>query len=266
MALSPVAADALTLRKRVIRFIRKELAPLPAFADLTKVAESYGPVAIFGGLVRDLALGNSREFSSDVDIVLKDMPGEVLTRHLAPYQAERNAFGGFRVQFGRWAFDLWTFDTTWAFVQGHVQGRELTDLLRTTFFNWDAALFDLSKQEVLTSPAYFADLEARLLAINLRQTPNELGAAVRALRTLSAGGVSLAPDLAGFLHEQILEHGIQQITAADAKRAGRRRLTMSFVGSVAIALREHQLTHPERPFTFFDFQPALPLPAVKSAS
>lgn len=266
MPLDPSAIDAPALRKRVVRFVDKELSVLPAFQELSRTAKSFGPMVIFGGLIRDLALGLARDFSSDVDVVLKGMPVDVLERHLAPYAATRNAFGGFRVQLGRWVFDLWTFETTWAFTKGHVEGQELTDLLRTTFFNWDAALFDISSEQLIVRPTYFAELDARYLAINLRQTPNEFGAAVRALRFIAEGGVSVAPDLAQFLHAQILTHGIDELAAADAKRIGRRRLTSHFVGSVAIALREHVARGAEQPFRFFDFQPALPLPGLSHAA
>jgi len=265
MPLEAIATDSASLRKRVARFIGKELAVLPPFHELMETAKSFGPIAVFGGLIRDLAFGYSREFSSDVDIVLNGMPADVLARHLAPYQAARNSFGGFRVPFGRWVFDLWTFETTWAFARGFVRGRELADLLRTTFFNWDAVLFELTTEELIARPSYFADVEARLLAINLRQTPNELGAAVRAFRLIAEGGVSVAPDLAAFLHSQVRAYGIEEITAADAKRVGRRRLTKNFVGSVAIGLAEHQTKRPEAPFTFFDFQPDLPLPVATRA-
>ena len=239
----------------------KELTVLPAFVDLRSMASSYGPMTIFGGLIRDIALGNSRDFSSDVDVVLKGMPTDVLDRWLTPHGAHRNSFGGFRVALGRWVFDLWTFESTWAFAKGLIQGNGLADLLRTTFFNWDAVLFDVGTGELMARPSYFAELESRLLSINLRPTPNEFGAAVRALRLMSEGGVSLAPELAAFLHLQIVEHGIEEFVAADAKRSGRRRLTTSFVGSVAIALGAHQVTSASTPFSFFDFQPALPLGA-----
>jgi hypothetical protein len=260
-----VAPDAATLRKRVTRFVDKELAILPAFAELRSLSQSYGPMAIFGGLIRDLALGYSREFSSDVDLVLKDIPPDVLARYLTPYGAQRNSFNGFRVQFGRWGLDLWTFDSTWAFAKGLVEGRELSDLLRTTFFNWDAVLFDVGSREIIARPSYFEELGSRRLAINLRETPNELGAAVRALRSMAVETVSLTPGLAAFLNSQVLEHGIHQIVGEDAKRSGRRRLTTSFVGSVAIALREHQGNRPETPFSFFDFQQRLPLDAGTTA-
>jgi hypothetical protein len=258
----PLALDAGTLRKRVSRFVSKELLILPPFLGLKELAGSFGPMAIFGGLIRDLALGYSREFSSDIDVVVKDMPPHVLARYLEPYKAQRNSFGGFRVQFGRWGFDLWTFDSTWAFAEGLIDGRELTDLLRTTFFNWDAVLFDIATGELTARPTYFEDLTNHWLAINLRQTPNELGATVRALRALAEGRVTLAPELAEFLHSRIPKYGLDQITAVDAKRTGRRRLTSDFVGSVAIALREHHASRPDKPFAFFDFQPTLPLEAT----
>jgi hypothetical protein len=69
----------------------------------------------------------------------------------------------------------------------------------------------------------------------------------------------VAPELAAFLHSQIVSHGIDELMSVDAKRVGQRRLTKAFVGSVAIALHQHESQHPHEPFLFFDFQPALPL-------
>ena len=42
-------------------------------------------------------------------------------------------------------------------------------------------------------------------------------------------------------------------------------MTRSFVGSVAIALQQHQVKRSKEPFAFFDFQPALPLPLANRA-
>src|SRR5690606_28975397 len=141
----PVVQDMGALRQRVERFLRSELLVLPPFNNLLSLAGSFGSVAIFGGLIRDLALGNARDFSSDVDIVVKDMPTHVLTHFASRHAAQQNAFGGFRLPMGRWLFDVWTFEKTWAFSAGLVHGHSLADLLNTTFFNWDAVLFDIEK-------------------------------------------------------------------------------------------------------------------------
>ena len=254
-----VAPDVMALRKRVIRFVEKELDVLPAFSNLRQFALGFGPMAIFGGLIRDLALGYSRGFSSDIDVVVKDMPVDVLERALEPLSAQRNKFGGFRVQIGRWELDIWTFDGTWAFTNGLVGGREMHDLLKTTFFNWDAVLFELEQREIVCAPSYFTDIRERRLTIKLRQTPNELGAAVRTLRLMYTDEASLSPELASFLHAQILLHGIHAIVAEDAKRTAKRRLTEDYVGSAAIALREHQACRPTEDFSLFSFQGDLPL-------
>jgi hypothetical protein len=254
-----VALDVLALRKRVLRFVEKELDVLPVFTDLCRFAAGFGPMTIFGGLIRDLALGYSRDFSSDIDVVVKGMPANVLERVLGPYGARRNKFGGFRVQIGRWGLDLWNFERTWAFENGLIEGHELQDLLRTTFFNWDAVLFELERREIYSAPDYFADLAERSLNINLRQTPNEFGAAVRTLRLMSTDDAVLSPELAAFLYEQILTFGIHAIVREDAKRTSGRRLTESFVGSAAIALREHQTCRPGSDFALFSFQAELPL-------
>ena len=154
---------------------------------------------------------------------------------------------------------MWTFESTWAFTQGLVEGKQLVDLLRTTFFNWDAALFSLDDNELIVRPSYFEELEKRGLAINLRPTPNEFGAAVRALRLMAVEDLTLTAGLAQFIQSQIIEHGIHRIVNEDAKRTGRRRLTTCFVGTVAIALRQHQATRADQPFAFSSFQQRLPL-------
>jgi hypothetical protein len=262
MSVEPVAQDMSALRQRLDRFVRSELMVLPAFKDLLSLTCSYGPTVLFGGLIRDLALGYARDFSSDVDIVVKDVPTDVLTRFAARHGAERNSFGGFRLALGRWLFDAWTFESTWAFSAGLVKGDALADLLRTTFFNWDAVLFDLEKRELIAKPSYLLDLQRRWLAINLRETPNELGAAVRALRLMWQTEAMVAPALAEFINSQILEHGLDEIVTADAKRSGRRRLTKDYVGSVAIALRQHALNRAGEPFRFASPQRVLPLDAA----
>ena len=259
MLVSDVAKDPSGLQKRVDRFVQSELLILSEFQVLLSAFRSYGKAMIFGGLIRDLALGHSRDFSSDIDIVVKDIPGEVLARQLSPYDARLNSFGGFRFQLGRWGFDVWPYDKTWAFVEGLIGGREIADLLRTTFFNWDAVLFDLETNELISKPSYFVDLISRRLAINLRHTPNELGAAVRALRLLAQNEVTLTPELAEFLQSQISRHGIHRIVDVDSERKSRRWLTVEFVGTVAIALQHHQMQQPAEPFALFDLQQRLPL-------
>ena len=208
------------LRQRVDRFVRTELMVLPAFNDLRTFTQSYGPLALFGGLVRDLALGYARDFSSDIDVVVKGVPAAGLARFADRHAAERNSFGGFRIPLGRWLFDVWAFETTWAFSTGLVHGEQLADLLNTTFFNWDAVLFDVEKRQLIAKPTYLSDLQRGFLSINLRDTPNELGAAVRALRLMWQAEATIAPDLAEFIHEQLLKHGIDQFVAAAPNVAG----------------------------------------------
>jgi hypothetical protein len=70
---------------------------------------------------------------------------------------------------------------------------------------------------------------------------------------------TISPGLAEFVHAQIVEHGLDQIVAADAKRSGRRRLTTDYVGGLAISLRQHLLDRSGEPFKFASLQRALPL-------
>jgi hypothetical protein len=256
--------DMQALKRRVDRFVGRELLVLPQFRHLLATLRSYGKAVIFGGLIRDLALGHSREFSSDIDIVVQHARPDVLERMLAPYGARKNAFDGYRFRIQRWIMDLWPYESTWAFRRGLVRGVELADLLKTTFFNWDQALYDLESRELVVSPHYLADLGSRRLSINLRETPNEIGCAVRTLRLIWQDNAILEPALAMFLHEQILQHGMHDLVTIDARRRGSRRLTPDFVGSVGIALGDHQRHIPGQPFAFHDFQQELPLTTARS--
>ena len=75
---------------------------------------------------------------------------------------------------------MWSIEDTWAHTAGLVQVREPADLLKCTFFDWDAILFDLESEAIVAGENYFQLLAANVLDINLEENPNPRGSLVRA--------------------------------------------------------------------------------------
>lgn len=260
MGQAKVVESRNALRDRVRRFVVKELLPHPDFIELQRFASSYGSMAIFGGLVRDLALGHSEAFGSDIDIVVQGIDNKGIQRITEKFVGRGNSFGGSRFAIGRWVFDVWPLEQTWAFKK---RGSDTTiskfvDLLDTTFLNVDAAIYDLDEGSLEITPNYIKDLVFGHLDVNYADTPNEIGAAVKTLRMMAINNFTLSQRLAGFLHASILRYGVYDLVAKDQASSAVSRLDANFVGSVAIALRSYQARNSSGRFSFDSFQPELP--------
>lgn len=254
-----IAPNRGSLRNRVRRFVDSELFSNKDVGEFIDALQQQGGVAIFGGLLRDLALWGGEEFYSDIDLVVDNRASVDLDPVLERWRPTLNAFGGYRCSVGRWVFDFWPLESTWAFRKGLVAGQVFRDLLQTTFFNWDAIVYDLSDKRLIVNTEFLRDLSEKRLSINLGTVANELSATVRTLRLLAEASPKLEPSLASFLYERINRFGLDEILWADAKRNSKRLLTANFVGSTAIALRRHQLNSPSECFSPVEFQGDLPL-------
>ena len=144
--------------------------------------KNFGPVVVFGGLVRDLALFGNRKFCSDLDLVIDTSDLDGFHNYMLSIRAKFNRYLGYRVVIGRWPVDIWPLQNTWAHREGHVEIKEFKDLLDTTFFGCDAILYDISKNKLVSNRGYFEEMSKRLLDINLLPNPNPIGNSVRAFR------------------------------------------------------------------------------------
>lgn len=199
------------LKRRVRRFLASGLYGRPEVRKLVDELGEFGEVAVFGGMLRDLALAGSKGFSSDVDLVIDAADWGKISQKLAAYRPDRNAFGGYRFNLQRWAVDLWPLSETWAVKAGHVCGESLSDLVKTTFFNWDAIVFDLSKGAVHCEAQYFKELHERMLRINLAVNPNPEGAAIRTLRLHIRHQATLSYELAEYTADVLETVGIERL-------------------------------------------------------
>lgn len=165
---------------RVNNYLKKvESAVVREFVD--DAVEYLPDTVIFGGMIRDFALGGVREFASDIDLVSMASREEIRI-FISKYNPQANKFGGFRFVVGGQMFDIWSFNDTWAFKQGLVKASGFHDLCKTTFFNVDAACKPLNSTSLISDEDYLESLECRLLDINLEQNPAPNSIAARAIR------------------------------------------------------------------------------------
>jgi hypothetical protein len=155
-------------------------------------------VAVVGGLVRDFAREGRSGFRSDVDLVV-DAPDGELEELAGKLGARRNKFGGFSAYCKPWKLDFWALEATWAARSGHVQVRQLEDVLQCTFFNWDAALYSLHTRRVICSANYLAAIHKHEIDINLLPNPSVLGNLLRAVRRLLLWDLQAGPRLKTFI-------------------------------------------------------------------
>ncbi|MFC0387628.1 nucleotidyltransferase family protein [Muricoccus vinaceus] len=192
--------------------------------ELARRLGDHGEVAIVGGMLRDLLLNDEYAgFTSDVDLVVDAPDSPALRALLYNYGAVQNRFGGYALS-TKWKADVWLLGRTWARVEGHSQVSTVDDLLDTTFFNWDAVLYSMTRKQVICRDDYLAHLDDRLLDINLEPNPNRVGSCVRTIRSAVLWGAVLSPRLARFATEVIEEVGAAALVQADKRSYGHRRL------------------------------------------
>jgi hypothetical protein len=206
------------LKRRVETFLKSDDRGVESRALIDHLG-TIGQVGIFGGMLRDFARYGSESFASDVDLVV-DGDTDSLAALFAGSTAERNRFGGYRLNGRHVKFDVWTLKDTWAVKQGLVEASGLGDLTKTTFFDWDAAVYLPTERVLYCAADYFDRLDSGIVNINLEENPNPLGAIARTLRLLVDWEVGLSRRLADFLWEQIRIHDANALIQAQKYTLG----------------------------------------------
>ncbi len=99
--------------------------------------------------------------------------------------------------------DIWEFKNTWAFIHGHVKGDGFYDLVKTTFFDWDAVVYDLYNDSIYAIPDYIERVHSGVVDLNLKPNPNAKGIISRAFRYLEKENAKLSPELALYIGKLI---------------------------------------------------------------
>lgn len=203
----------------------------------TRSLLDLGEVAIFGGMVRDFARAGARAFASDVDLVI-DADSEQVGAFLSRLGARKNRFGGYRIRGRHLEFDVWALKDTWAVREGHVDASRLEDLVATTFFDWDAVIYNIGSGSVHAGVNYLNNIRNGIIDINLAPNPNALGALVRTIRALAVWNGLLSPSLANFLLRGLMDHSPSDVEGAQRSAFGRVILGSSGIKEVRQALGE----------------------------
>jgi predicted nucleotidyltransferase len=220
------ALDQKAAKKRIRRFFDEPMAERRAVAHFIDEVSVCADVFVFGGALRDISLLGAPRFNSDVDTVVQVHDSDAFMDILGRHASIQNKFGGHRVRFGRWNFDVWEVARTWAFSTGAVEARSPLSLLETTFFNWDAILYDWRFGSLHHGQNYFSELSDKYLELVLEDNPNTVGALVRTLRTLCMSDEILAgPRLSKFVKDQFGNISDQEILSYEARSFASNRLT-----------------------------------------
>lgn len=160
---------------------RRPGSPPQAAACLRRF-EELGPTVIIGGMLRNLRLRPIAAFTSDIDCVVDPVSLPEFTKVMQSWGAVRNRFGGYALALPHGQIEVWSLPETWAHRAVHVEVGRLEDLLRATFFDWDAILYEPRTQKLFGADLHLARLQSGVIDTNLAATPSPLGNAIRALR------------------------------------------------------------------------------------
>ncbi len=170
-------------------------------STLQDISTKLPETAIFGGMLREFALGKAREFSSDIDLVSYASQHEIYLA-IKQYHPKKNKFGGYRFAIDHRMYDIWSLDDTWAFREGIIKGTQFKDLLNTTFFNLDSAIFHLSSNECYVPDDYQEWIKRCLLEINMLENPSPANMARRAIKMATNKQLTIGPKLSSFIFSQ----------------------------------------------------------------
>lgn len=217
--MTPPARDRLLWKRRVDSFLWRDpsMAVVRLRSVLRTYVEEFDRVYIIGGMLRDLARGGKAAFRSDVDLVVWADPQKV-SSFAVKSGAEANKYGGFRSIHPHWEVDFWALDNTWASVAGHVHVAEPRDLLKSTFFDCDAALYDLKSRNIIASECYLSNLASRTVDLNLAATPSVNSNLMRASRRLLLWNATAGPRLRAFIESELNEKSFGKILSLEAER------------------------------------------------
>lgn len=207
-----VARDEEILKRRVDDYLWRDKSKT-VVALRQVLDEKFGDfekVSIFGGMIRDIARGGKRGFQSDVDLVI-DAPQSQVKELAESLAAKPNVFGGFGYTSTRWEIDFWALETTWAHRHGHIKASSVDDLLEGTFFDWDAAHYDIKSRKLHAQPGYVERIRSRTLGVNLVKTPSAVGNAVRAVRRVLLWDLKASQSLLDFVDQVVSDNGLEAL-------------------------------------------------------
>ena len=199
------------LKRRIDDYLREDALPIRRLREILATRFlPLGPVAIIGGLVRDIARRGKVGFRSDIDLVV-DVAPETVAALASALGATPNRFGGFSSIHPHWKVDFWSLPNTWAAAVGLVQVQSLADLVHTTFFDCDAICYEIGKKRLHALPGYLERINKRSIDVNLLPNPSIDGNLLRASRRILLWGFRPGLDLQSFVMRELNDDSFARI-------------------------------------------------------
>jgi hypothetical protein len=214
-----IADSVATIERRLSAFIWEDSSRRCASLRvvLSKFTACFENAAIIGGMVRDFARVGAPGFHSDVDLVI-DAPTPAVAEFAAALGARVNAFGGFSLVADGWEVDFWPLGSTWALREGHVKLESLQDVIRSTFFDHDAIIYDIGRRRVICDDGYVARQPLNTLEINLMPNPSIHGSLYRAARRILGWELTPGPKLRAFIDEHLDGAAFEHMVATEQRK------------------------------------------------
>jgi hypothetical protein len=184
---------AAKISERLTRFLEDN----PIVESVAGEFCNLGDIAIFGGLVRDLARIEPEQFSSDIDLVVM-CDSQALESAMRRFPHRRTKFGGYRFEQGSQIFDIWSAWDTWAVRHNHRSISTIDDIVTTTFFTCDQVIYKFDELELHYTERFVDWAENGRVALNLRDNPNLTGMVDRIVRMIFQWNLEIDRELADF--------------------------------------------------------------------
>src|SRR4051794_1967345 len=204
---------------------------------------------VFSGFLRDIFLFGRKELPRDIDVVVAHGSSEQLAETLSPYVRKLTRFGGLHLELQRWHFDIWSLESTWAFLN-HQLNPIPENLPKTTFLNVEAIAAELCQNgDVgrIVESGFFAAVRNRELDINFEPNPYPALAAIRALATAARLRFSVSAKLGRYILQAKQRFGSDGLVAAQDSHYGLVRFPANAIQRLSEHISGQLEIYPNRP-------------------
>lgn len=176
------------------------------YAEVVRVFSERWSAAIIGGAVRDFLYTGLEP--RDLDLVVQGATVDDLLSVFPKLGTRRNAYDGVKGTLQNIVVDVWPLDKTLAFKEDTSLEPCFENLVRTTFFNIEAALLVFNKGETkpwLIDYGMQKGMERSVLEVSFEPNPYPLACVVRAAIFAHRFGLHFGPRLAQYVVEHPFE-------------------------------------------------------------
>lgn len=133
---------ALSMEELLRDYLEKHYPARILFDELQKMGNVY----LIGGVLREIKDNGTIRYLRDIDIVLDTLDENVYKKFINEHTAEKNRFGGYKVQCQDLIVDMWLLQQTWAYSEHIIKCNPhdyLAKLPETVFLNMDSIVYDI---------------------------------------------------------------------------------------------------------------------------